>query len=55
VRIGLLVPDGGAELLPWVQTICREVLGWDDARWSDERDRYFELWRTAYAPPPAIT
>jgi len=53
VRIGLLTPDGGAELLPWVQTICREVLGWDDARWADERDRYLELWRTAYAPPPA--
>src|SRR5262249_2039305 len=36
VRLGLLVPQGGAALMPRIRTICQRALGWDDARWQRE-------------------
>ncbi len=48
-RIGLLLPQGGAALLDRVGAICREELGWDAARWMQERSRYLELWRLRHA------
>lgn len=51
-RLGLVIEDGAAALLPQVLTICREELGWDDQRCADERRRYLERWRAQHAPPP---
>jgi len=51
-RIGLLLPQGGADLLDRVAVICREELGWDAAHWAQERSRYLELWRSRHAVVP---
>ena len=52
VRLGLLLPDGARELLPEVRRICQPELGWDDARWEAEADRYANTWRSCYSLPP---
>ncbi|MEW6404875.1 MAG: glycerol-3-phosphate dehydrogenase/oxidase, partial [Chloroflexota bacterium] len=36
VRLGLLTPSGGMELLPKIRAIVQPELGWDDARWEKE-------------------
>ncbi|HEU4326344.1 MAG TPA: glycerol-3-phosphate dehydrogenase/oxidase [Roseiflexaceae bacterium] len=54
-RLGLLLPEGGAALLPELRALCQTELGWDDTRWTDETMRYRAIWRAAYAPPdPAL-
>jgi len=52
VRIGLLLPYGGVEFLERILGICREELGWDDARCRDEERAYLELWKRCYSLPP---
>lgn len=41
-RLGNLLPHGGAAVLSQVATICRDQLGWTQARWQEELDRYRE-------------
>ncbi|MRR11840.1 FAD-dependent oxidoreductase, partial [bacterium] len=53
VRAGLLLPDGGASLLPRLREVCREELAWDDERWSMEEHSYLARWRANYAAPAA--
>jgi glycerol-3-phosphate dehydrogenase len=50
-RLGLVVRDGGAELLPRIEPLCREELGWDAAKFSAEATRYRALWQRRHAPP----
>ena len=50
VRIGLLLEDGGTGILPRVKDICREELGWDEARWEAEEGAYLETWNRSYRP-----
>ena len=38
VRIGLLLPEAGAELLPRVRATAAAALGWDDGRWRKAAD-----------------
>ncbi len=52
-RIGLVMAGGGREILPRVGDICRDELGWDDARWAIEEARYLDDWRRCHAPPSA--
>ena len=51
VRLGLLLPRGGAAHLAAIRDICQPELGWDDARWQAEEARYHELWRSSYRVP----
>lgn len=51
VRLGLLLPEGGAAHLPAIRAICQPELGWDDARWQAEEDRYRALWQASYRVP----
>jgi glycerol-3-phosphate dehydrogenase len=51
VRAGLLLPDGGASLLPRLREVCREELAWDDERWSMEEHDYLARWSASYAVP----
>lgn len=51
VRIGLLLRQGGEELLPRIRVLCQAELGWDDDRWTSEQAAYLALWRCCYAPP----
>jgi glycerol-3-phosphate dehydrogenase len=48
VRLGLLLPNGGIDLLPRIRAIVQPELGWDDARWEQEVSEYTELWKRAY-------
>ncbi|HOT93422.1 MAG TPA: glycerol-3-phosphate dehydrogenase/oxidase [Anaerolineae bacterium] len=50
-RLGLLLPEGAAALLPEIRRICQPELGWDDARWDAECAAYLELWQRAYSLP----
>jgi glycerol-3-phosphate dehydrogenase len=52
VRIGNLLPYGGAEFLERIRPICREELGWDDDRCREEERSYLELWKSCYSMPP---
>jgi glycerol-3-phosphate dehydrogenase len=52
VRIGLLLPYGGAEFLERIREICRKELGWEEARWREEERAYLELWKRCYSLPP---
>jgi glycerol-3-phosphate dehydrogenase len=49
VRLGLLAPNGGMDLLPCISAIVQPELGWDDARWDKEAISYAELWKTSYS------
>jgi glycerol-3-phosphate dehydrogenase len=51
VRLGHLLPQGGAALLPQIRAICQPELGWDDARWDAEEAAYLELWHCCYSLP----
>lgn len=54
VRLGLLLPEGGAAYLPQLRALCQAELGWEDARWEQEEAAYRALWRAAYSlPEPA--
>jgi glycerol-3-phosphate dehydrogenase len=49
VRLGLLAPDGGMDLLPRIRAIVQPELGWGDLRWEKEVGEYADLWKRAYA------
>jgi glycerol-3-phosphate dehydrogenase len=51
VRIGLLLPDGGASLLPRLREVCQAELAWDDGRWSMEEHQYLARWHAQCAVP----
>ncbi|MGB4873005.1 MAG: glycerol-3-phosphate dehydrogenase C-terminal domain-containing protein [Candidatus Promineifilaceae bacterium] len=51
VRLGILLPEGGAALLPRIRTICQAELGWDDGRWQSEQAGYVALVRGCYSVP----
>ena len=51
VRLGLLLPEGGAAHLAAIRAICQPELGWDDARWQEEEARYLALWQACYRVP----
>ncbi len=48
VRLGLVAPDGGMDLMEHIRAIVQPELGWDDARWSAEEDSYRQLWVKSY-------
>ncbi|WP_374400807.1 glycerol-3-phosphate dehydrogenase/oxidase [Niveibacterium sp.] len=50
-RLGLLLRDGAAAILPRVRQIASQELGWDDARWAQELTRYRDLIARCYALP----
>lgn len=54
-RLGLTLPKGGQALLGQVREYCGPVLGWDDAVWKSELERYQGIWQSAYTPPAAQT
>lgn len=53
IRLGLLLPNGGAGSLARIRQVCQLELGWDDSRWRLEELAYQDLWQRAYGPPPA--
>jgi glycerol-3-phosphate dehydrogenase len=49
VRLGLLAPNGGIDLLAQIRSVVQTVLSWDDSRWDKEIKDYADLWHRAYA------
>jgi glycerol-3-phosphate dehydrogenase len=52
VRLGLLLPDGGAGRLARIRSLVMPELGWDDARWDAEEAAYRARWARDHAPRP---
>lgn len=50
-RVGLLVEQGGLIYAEQIQLICQQELGWDDARWQQEVERYKTIWQRHYSLP----
>jgi glycerol-3-phosphate dehydrogenase len=49
-RLGLITPQGGGALLPKIQPVACQELGWSAQRWGEEERRYLELWARDHAP-----
>lgn len=47
-RLGLLLANGGAEVLADIERISREVGNWSEQQWLVEKDRYFGVIRQYY-------
>ena len=50
-RLGSLLPKGGESLMPRLEPICKQELGWDDNTWQSEKSRYLALWKSSYSLP----
>jgi glycerol-3-phosphate dehydrogenase len=50
-RIGLVLTQGGRDLLPEIRATVQDELGWDDARWEAEETGYLAMWQQRHAPP----
>ncbi len=50
-RLGLLLPHGGREQLPRIAAMCRQELGWDEARMAQEEAAWLQLWQRCYSLP----
>jgi len=50
-RLGLLLPDGAAALLPRLEPIAREALRWTAGEWRDQCERYARLIDQCYSVP----
>ncbi|MEJ6004952.1 glycerol-3-phosphate dehydrogenase/oxidase [Paucibacter sp. AS339] len=50
-RLGLLLPQGGAELLPQLEPIVCEELGWSAEQWAAEMAHYLDRVARCYAVP----
>ena len=51
-RLGNLLPHGGEAILPQVETVCRDQLGWTSARWQQELGRYLDIVARYYGVTP---
>jgi len=50
-RLGLLLPDGAAALLPRLEPVAREALGWSVGEWRDQCERYARIIAQCYSVP----
>jgi glycerol-3-phosphate dehydrogenase len=50
-RLGILLPDGGQRLLPRMEPLLKNRLGWRDERWDEEVRRYRRIWTRAHGRP----
>jgi len=50
-RLGLLLPEGGAVLLPRLEPVAREALRWCAGEWRDQCERYARLVAQCYTVP----
>lgn len=55
VRLGLLLPHGGAQWVDRIRAICQPELGWDDGKWAAEWADYQAVWQRNYSLPAQET
>ncbi len=51
VRLGNTHPAGAKDVLPQIRSLCESALGWDDARWQAEMERYLNIVAECYGVP----
>ncbi|HVR69808.1 MAG TPA: glycerol-3-phosphate dehydrogenase/oxidase [Vicinamibacteria bacterium] len=51
VRIGMVLPEGGAALLGAVRAAVQDELGWTDEKWRAEETAYRARWPLLHAAP----
>jgi glycerol-3-phosphate dehydrogenase len=54
-RLGLILPAGGADIMPVVKEICQTELEWSNSQWLKESTEYQILISTRYSLPPYET
>jgi glycerol-3-phosphate dehydrogenase len=47
----MCLANGGEEIFPALEDICRAELGWDTRQWQDELKRYQDIWQRFYYSP----
>lgn len=52
-RLGLLLACGGEAHFAAIRQLCQPRLGWDDAHWQQELQRYRALWQRHHGLPDA--
>ncbi|MDD9303824.1 MAG: glycerol-3-phosphate dehydrogenase/oxidase [Desulfobacter sp.] len=52
VRIGLVLPNGGMDIMDRIQKQVSPFLDWDPDQWKTEILNYKQLWDRAYSPRP---
>lgn len=53
VRMGLIMKNGGLDLMETIREVVQQPLKWDDERWARETEAYEALWTRCYSPRPA--
>ena len=53
LRLGMVLENGGIDLLDRIRDEVQAPLGWDDATWEAEAESYKALWTSCYSPAPA--
>jgi glycerol-3-phosphate dehydrogenase len=53
-RLGLLLANGGAEVLDDIERIAREVCNWSGEKWAVEKERYLDIISTYYTVPDSV-
>jgi glycerol-3-phosphate dehydrogenase len=54
VRLGVILPEGGKAHMQQIRNFCQSALGWDDARWEQEKINYMRIIEKNYAPPGKV-
>jgi glycerol-3-phosphate dehydrogenase len=54
-RLGLVLPAGGASILPVVKQICQPELHWTDSQWQREVTDYQTVITQCYSLPPYLS
>lgn len=54
-RLGLILPQGGASILPIVKKYCKTELNWSESQWKREMADYQALWVSSYSLPAIDT
>lgn len=52
-RLGLILEKGAEQLLPELEKICMDELGWNGEKWQYEVSRYQNIWQKYYSLPTA--
>jgi len=50
VRLNINLPGGGMDEMENIRKIVQPELGWNDARWAEEAERYRKMWKEYYSP-----
>jgi glycerol-3-phosphate dehydrogenase len=53
-RLGILLENGGREVLESIRSLCQEVKHWDDEKWASELDRYRDVINHYYTVPAEV-